>query len=91
MKRRLIFVEARGEVVGMKKMTLCLALFTLAGCESVPIAQSPRSYVAGNVATWNFTEAANAAQAHCDSHGRDAEYVPDDRPDGKATWKCVDR
>lgn len=63
----------------------------IAGCSSTMSANTPRSVMFSNVMEYNIAETTAQAQAYCDRYGRDAEYIPDDRPDGNASFRCVDR
>ncbi|MCH8111976.1 MAG: hypothetical protein IH905_08505 [Proteobacteria bacterium] len=39
----------------------------------------------------DLTRASTQARLHCSQYDRDAEYIPNDVPDGVATFECVDR
>ncbi len=71
-------------------LALLLMLPALSACASKMISTTPRSIIFSGVTVTNIGETTTKAQAHCQQHGRGAEYVPDDRPDGLATFKCVD-
>ena len=75
----------------MNRFLATLALLTIAGCQSQQMAASPRSIVFNGVSDYSIQETMVKAQVHCSQHGRDAELVPDDVADGRATFRCVDR
>ena len=64
---------------------------TATGCASSQMAATPRSVVYNGVSAMTIEETTMKAQVHCSQFGRDAELVPDDRGDGRATFRCVDR
>lgn len=74
----------------MRKLLL-LSLFALAGCQSTEMASTPRSIIFDGVSRETIADTTVKAQAHCEKFGRDAEFVPDDNPDGRSQFKCVDR
>lgn len=76
----------------MNRLIIIAAIgVTLAGCQSVEMASTPRTITFSNVGTYTIKETTDNAQKHCQKFGRDAELVPDSNPDGIATYKCVDR
>ena len=66
-------------------------LCALAGCQATPIASTPRSIIFNGVGNASIQDATLKAQVHCQQFGRDAELVPDDVADGRATFRCADR
>ena len=72
-------------------LALLLMLLTLSACSSNAISTTPRSIIFQGVNIYNIEETTTKAQVHCMQYSRDAEFIPDDRPDGRATFKCVDR
>ena len=72
-------------------LALFLMLLTLSACASKAVGTTPRSITFSGVSSYNLEETTTKAQVHCMQHDRDAEFIPDDRPDGIATFKCVDR
>ncbi len=72
-------------------LALLLMLPALSACASKMISTTPRSIIFAGVTLYNIEETTTKAQVHCMQYSRDAEFIPDDRPDGRATFKCVDR
>lgn len=72
-------------------LLLPAAVLVLSGCSPTQTASTPRSVMFANVGDFNIAETTRMAQQHCEAQGRDAEYIPDDRPDGNASFRCVDR
>ena len=72
-------------------LAILLMLPMLSACASSAISTTPRSVIFSGVTMYNIEETTTKAQVHCMQFGRDAEFIPDDRPDGRATFKCVDR
>ena len=62
-----------------------------AACSPAVLSATPRSITLDHVNRMTIEDATAEAQAHCQKYNRDAELVPDDSPDGRATFKCVDR
>ncbi|WP_404404872.1 hypothetical protein [Pelagibacterium halotolerans] len=75
----------------MKKLILIAPFLALSGCSATQTASTPRSVMYAGVGSFNIGETTAEAQAYCEQYGRDAEYIPDDRPDGNASFRCVDR
>ncbi len=79
-----------GEIMKLK-LSITLLAVALSGCQAIPIASSPRSIVMNGVNNASIQDAFLKAQVHCSQFNRDAELVPDDVADGRATFRCVDK
>lgn len=67
------------------------AIATLAACAPAGPkleATTPRIVISGASGV-HFYSAVGMAQAECEAFGLHAEFVPDDVPDGQATFICV--
>lgn len=73
------------------KYLLILPVLVLAGCSSTQQAATPRSIMFAGVSDYSIEETTLKAQVHCQQFGRDAEFVADETPDGRAAFNCVDR
>ena len=76
-------------------MKVILALtavgFIIAACTAETISATPRSIMLKRVSESNLADATEKAQGHCARYDRDAEMIPDDKADGRVTFRCVDR
>ena len=78
----------------MKKLSAVMVIvvvgFSLGACVKPQVAgKSAGSITFKGAMTYNIGEQYELAEAHCQTYGKTAEEVPDDRPDGMHTFKCV--
>lgn len=75
----------------MKTAVVVAALMTLAGCQAVPMASTPRSIAFQGGGPAFIADATLKAQVHCQQWQRDAEIVNDGGQTGSSSFRCVDR
>lgn len=63
----------------------------LSGCQTKELAATPRSIAYLNVTADEMQAVADKAQTHCARYRRDAELIPGELADGRATFRCIDR
>ena len=77
----------------MKKKLVITAIVavavSLSGCAPQIAGASGGSITFSNATHFNIGEQYRMAEEHCNKHGKTAEEVPDSRPDGMHTFKCV--
>ena len=75
----------------LKSVAMIAIALIVAGCASKEVASTPRSITFENVNRGNLDAAYEKAKAHCNKHGRQADFVPDSWQAGYATFKCIGR
>ena len=75
--------------MGYIKLFFVSASITLVGCATPsPMLATKAGISFQNVLQTRLPEVSQQAQAHCQKYGKDARYIPDNRPDGIATFTC---
>ena len=78
---------------GMKKVLVITAIavvaVSLSGCAPRIAGASGGSITFSNATHFNMGKQYRLAEDHCNKFGKTAEEVPDSRPDGMHTFKCV--
>lgn len=63
----------------------------LSGCQTKELAATPRSIAFLNVTADGMQAVAEKAQTHCARYHRDAELIPGEWAESRATFRCIDR
>ncbi|GAB2209126.1 hypothetical protein ROS1_59440 [Roseibium sp. ROS1] len=70
------------------RILLVAGLLPLGACQTEAL-KTPASISFNHVDIFNIQDTADEAQEHCQQYGKNAEFIPDDRPDGMAHFRCV--